>query len=192
VIQWIIHNKEWLFAGSGVSVIAVVIYLVKLIGKSKTKPKLKAFPSLDTPLPVSQSLFGPISVAPVPVPPPFSAPSPVHVSGITPAKIYEEIENLPLLLQHKHAKHFADIAVRWKGPVHSIDMLNDSSYCNVYFFPEDSKPNSHNMACFNISISDYPSIKLLHKNSVMAVEGQIASIGSVIKLKNVKIIEGLL
>jgi len=196
MIMWLSHNKDW-FSGLGVTAIVLLgSFLVKFILRI-FKPKTVATAQANTPSTVSQTTIIPLSITQKAIDTSFPAltsainsnPTNAFLSALTPAKIVEDIESVPLFLQDERKKHYVDIPVKWKGSVFSISPL-DSLNCRISFFPkEDSGYPRH--VIFNISYNDYPAIKLLRKDSILIIEGQIASIDLCINLKNVRIVEGL-
>ncbi len=152
LIDFVWRNKEWLFSGVGIFLIMLMVSIIKKVYKPKKYHIENNFKTLEEV----------ISSPPMIIPP---KPEITPLS-LTPKKIFEAIDNAPILQQPDIMNYYIGITVRWEGKVCSATKLNDNEVRILFaVFP------TH--VFFEVNPDNCPEIKLLKKDGTITVEGKI-------------------
>jgi hypothetical protein len=172
MIDWILQNREWIFAGIGVAILSGVVALVKRL--------LRRSPP-NSGLPRGATLQMVIDSAPTIPTPPLPAATAIH-----PKEIIAAINSAPLLQQSDIAKHYLGIEVEWSGGIISAEKRRDN---RVGLVIRPGKPGLSVGVAFDVDPTQYPGLGLLREGDKIRVAGVIDRVGQVvIYLRDVRLL----
>jgi hypothetical protein len=188
--NWIIKNKEWLFSGVGVFIIACTLKFIMNRLKQKnpeqslaTKPisntnmnlnpsiniNINSNQNIDTKNDDSKNLINPIENKMVLEDPVIK---PEFSKLITPAYIKKDVKNRPLYQQRDALKHYTGLYVDWMMKLSSVKEEKDGNI-RVSL---DFDPGILSAVFCTVKISDYPELKIMNEGTKIQVKGKIATI----------------
>ena len=163
MIEWIVKNKDWLFSGVGVVVIAALVrWLVTLVW-----PRPAAKPVLPT--------------------------SPGHRESydVSADDIIKAIEQVPPFQRPSIARHYVGLKVEWPARFSSATSLGDDmvsvslkyGWKNTFFLGP--------WIYCNVGLADHKEIAVLHEGAPVTVRGTIDSVEhGYIRLKDATLVFG--
>lgn len=172
MIDWILENKEWIFSGIGIAILSGIFVLIKKVFVKRKSPinspektTIQAHHNNETQTVHSERK--------------------TLRSTLTPKAILEAVNAVPPLQRKDIAKHYSGIRVRWSGTVTDIEPLHIGPDVVIVL-------NSGKLAFrdiyFVVNPSEYKGLSLLDIGQRITVEGDIESVGTGVKLMNVKLI----
>ena len=172
MIEWILQNRDWVFSGIGVAILAGLVALAKrLLRRSPPNSQLPA----EMPL---QVVIDSVPTMPM------SLPS--AATAIDPMEIISAIEAAPFLQQSDIEKHYLGIEVEWNGRLLSAAKHQDDKVGLVLGSPG---PGSDFGVAFDVDPTRYPGLGLLRKGDMIRVAGVIDKIVCpVILLRDVRLV----
>jgi hypothetical protein len=179
ILEMLIKNKEWLFSGLGIALIAGLISIVlKLINRQNKESVLPSMPQnlmVITGAPPSPSIIEP-------KPSLYSPPTNIIPSeSLLPSEIIKTIRDAPLLQQDEITKHYIGLKVIWEGKLSSA-YTKKNDIVRMYMY------SLHCTIIFEVNKNDYPGLGLLKEGTILTVEGIIETIEVDFKLKDARII----
>ena len=155
MIDFIVKNKEWLFSGVGVFLVAGAISLFKLLIAKKrrapSKPFLEAHGLSGSA--TDNSLYG-VNVVPS--------------ERISPDEIREAYTRVPLLQRSDVARHYHGLRVRWEGKVFSVQPVSEGQVKI-----EIKWQNTVYGIFFTVDSSKYDGLGVLRRGDVLVVDGRV-------------------
>jgi len=158
MLKWILNNKEWLFSGVGIFIIAGLYGFLKsktnfkLAAHTNTNANLKADPDLNL---ESENLTNPISV--------------------TAKYIRKQINLLPPFQQKDAIKHYIGLTIDWEMNFHTAEQ-NDGDIAHVTLvIDKEGRPD---FASCDVKLSQYPELKVMQEGKKIRVKAKIKSINS--------------
>ncbi len=158
MLAWIWSNKEWLFSGVGVALVAALIALLRRAGRSK-KEVTDLAPGEILQVVLSKPAV-PEQWEPIP-------------SDVSPKQVVEAIEQAPLLQQPDVEKHYRGVSVEWEGQLIGA-WMNDTS--SVRLLLASGEGGDRPSIGFEVDPSAYAGLGLLKKGDLIRVVGKIDSI----------------
>jgi hypothetical protein len=153
MIEWISNNMQWLFSGIGV---VAAIFLIGVFRKL-FKPGNPTSPSNLA----AQSAVQPVS---------STAPSPEHVTTLSPGDILNEVKGRPPYQQVDAARAYVGLKARWQVALWSVKPNKDSVRLSL-----DSGKDGPLVFC-TMPVHTYPAIKTDKKGKELWVTGTIAEV----------------
>ncbi len=170
MVEFIIKNKEWLFSGIGVFLIAGVFALLKVLLKKKRQASSKPFPSTDR---------GLDSGNPYP-----TTASVVRSEKISPDGIRSAYCSVPLLQRPDVARQYHGLRVKWEGNLYSVEMMSNGK-AKIEIKWADSTFGIF----FTVDSSKYEGLGILERGDILTVEGRIEDVSEFyISLADVKLV----
>lgn len=167
-LDYINHNKEWLFSGIGIVLLGLLVKPVAALFKSnptsnidnsvgaKAEVHREALPSPELPEPkISQEL-----------------PSSKRVSDISIGDIRDAICKAPPLQKEDIRRRYIGLRVRWAGNLSHAEMLEKGSVQVVLSPPK----NYYLMVSFIVPFSEYPELGVLPEGSGIVATGTIQAV----------------
>jgi hypothetical protein len=172
-LDWIWQNRQWLFSGAGISVLAALFWIAKRV-RARRPP---AHPAPGT---LPQKL----QLAPVAPPRRFTKP--------TPQEIKEQILSVPPFQQRSATRAYEGLKVCWlaefssvqedpyelrraEGPVRRGKKA-EVPWLVTLFHRQENKYGGEIVSCYGISLSAYPQLKFAHAKTPVVVSGTIRSV----------------
>ena len=165
ILKWLSDNKEWLFSGSGVSVIIVIIYVIRYF-----KNKRLSNSSVN----ISQATKDVIEKP---------------IAQILPNQIYENVKNLPPLQQEDAFNHYKGLRVEWKTRLASaFRQRTDPSQIRLHLSYTSKPYIDYYIFCY-VNANDNNNLAVAKKDSLIQVIGEIVKVDMMaINLINCKVI----
>lgn len=194
-MDWIWSNKEWLFSGVAVAIIAGVYRFIfrrrtTVFAAEANTSTIQAEAMIGSPVAtgsnISQTVNLVMSAPPSPDPPSRQPPD-GYSPKPKPREIFSHVSKLPLLQQGYAAAAYKGIKVWWSGDVYNIEPVQ--SYRNRIPPPGsthyvvlriDGEPSS--LALVPVNIEQMPRLKVTHVGTRMEVCGAISDVGPMIQL----------
>jgi len=167
--NWLLNNKEWLFSGGGIVLVALLIRFVFQRIK-KAKPKDEATGSLS----LQQIIEGP------PAKPPEIRKEVKGVS-LSALAIMTTIEETPLLQRPDVAKNYIGLRVSWDGKLSSANKISDNNIRLIIRISEGYKDVG---VTFEINPNRYPGLGLLKYKHSVRVSGVISRVSDYFELED--------
>lgn len=177
MLEFIAHNKEWLFSGVGVAVLSTLFFIAKWLynwQKSPMNHKVKSLSvgtSVNTPSNIHDSPIPPVSKGDslVPEPAPFRYGE--YSQHPSPKDISNQIERLPPFQKIGAEKNYTGLKVKWKVSLAMIhpkdgDLIEIACNHREYFRYVKTV----------ISLSRYPRFKIIREGEAFWIYGEILSI----------------
>jgi len=200
---WIWQNKEWLFSGAGISGLAVLLWVARILRARKAT--VYGLPAPPSTLQVAPALQPPTSMqAQLP-----HAPRPLgRFTTPTPHDIKEQIRSVPPYQRRNAARAYEGLRVCWltefSGVQQDPNELNRAAYDRGRAEATGEKAQEreipwlvtlgHHQAksygieivsCYGVDPSTYPELKVIHEKTPVAVSGTIRSINPNVDLVDV-------
>jgi hypothetical protein len=154
MIDWIMKNREWLFSGVGVAIIAGLIALIRYHFRKQATPSTAQSYSSPT---------GRTGRTAFPFDPGKYSPGPL------PRMIASELNSAPPFQRSAKASSYTGLKVQWLTTLEFIQDLGDGK---VDISLTD--PRGHPwIYCNDIDISLYPQLKIAHAGTRIWVAGTI-------------------
>lgn len=171
MFEYVIKNKEWIFSGIGVFLLAAAIGIVRYILKQRKKGKI-----LVTPEMVPNRIMGHSDN--------LNSKNIINTENLTPEKIKEALQSVPLLQRENIADQYKGIQVQWEGDVYSAEKIKSG---NIKI--EIKWQNSVFGIFFELNPMQYKGIGLLKRGDHLCIVGYIDTVNeSYISLVNAEIV----
>ena len=167
VINWVIQNKEWLFSGGGVVLIAFLYNFFFISRKPKKFPNQNP---LSNPNRTTQAIED------------LTLPDITYSTKPLPIEIINKLNEVPPFQSDDISKSYVNLAVEWETTFHTLHkigtgyrlMLNiNGSFPWIY--------------C-NVDLQKYPELKIAPQGTKIIVQGKIKSVaGHEINLEKARI-----
>jgi hypothetical protein len=191
-LDWIWQNKQWLFSGVGVSVIALLFWVFNRVARRVPPSVISGVPSMAPPLHLTPrapsiaapppALEGPVSDAPLNR---FTKP--------TPHEINEQIRAVPPFQQRDAKRAYEGLKVCWLTEFSGVQQdayelgRRDSArkrgkkttevpWLVTLFHRQEKKYSGEIVTCYGVSLATYPQLKFAHANTPVVVSGTIRSV----------------
>jgi hypothetical protein len=173
MIEFIIKNKEWLFSGIGVFLIAGAFAILKLF--LRRRQKASSMQSLS----LSEGSHGGDLNA-------MLTANVIGAERITPDAIQTAFCSAPLLQRSEIARQYQGLRVQWKGNVFSVEML---AWGKAKI--EIKWQNSAFGIFFVLGSTKYKGLGILKRGDVLTVDGKIEQVSEFyISLTDAKLVSG--
>lgn len=162
MLEYLVKNKEWIFSGVGVFLLAAVIGIIKFFWNRKKIKELKRENFTR-----EKDSFEKAKVN--------ALKDVVEPSNVTVKTIIDEINNAPPFQRDTVSDNYKGIKVRWEGRlwnVEKVDFTNKSrQLVKVEFHPIPG--NLHYRVLLQANIDEYPELRVAKRDSMIAAEGKI-------------------
>ena len=162
MFEYLVENREWIFSGIGVFLLAGVVSIaISVLHKKKGKPSKIQKISRE-----QKSYENDEDVSFI---------SSVEPSNITVKAIIDEINNAPPFQRDTIGPNYHGINVQWKGTLWEVEKMHSATKTTqnvrvvLHLIPE----NLHYRVLFNANIKKYPNLKIARRDDLIAVEGKI-------------------
>jgi hypothetical protein len=178
MLNWIMNNKEWLFAGAGI-ILIVEIYKLFMNNLNKKESKVPVDASVQVNTHVSPNInVSPsihINLKDVDLDPQNNAAlkKANGQTSLTATEIGERLANLPPFQKEDALKHYIGLSVDWEMDFSSAKK-NGEDLVRVIL----NNSGKFSFASFSVKLSEYPEIKVMLKAKKIRVQGKINSIDS--------------
>lgn len=161
MFRWLLDNKEWLFSGGGVVLVALIIrFVFQHIKKAKLKDESMNKWSLQ------QIIEGP------PAKPPVINKEEKSCS-LSPLDIMATIEETPLLQKPDVAKNYIGLRISWAGKLARAEKTSNN---NIRIAITTGEGSRIEVVVFEINPKLYPGLGLLKYKHPIRVSGVISRI----------------
>lgn len=162
MLKYLIENKEWIFSGIGVFLLAAGISIIRFyLNRRKTKKENK-----------ENSTKEQITIEKVEG---NNTTNALEISNITVKTIIDEIHNVPPFQRDAASENYNGIKVRWEGKLWNVEKVYSSNKLTqtvrVIFHP--IRENLHYSVQFEVNIDQYPELKIAKRDSMIIAEGKI-------------------
>jgi len=157
MLKYFIENKEWLFSGIGVFILAVVIGIIKFILNRRKSNKLRKENFTKEQIPFETDK---------------GDTDALELPNITVKTIIDEILNAPPFQRDAVSENYKGIKVRWEGKLWNVGKVDFSGKTvRVEFHPIPE--NLHYSVLLRVNIDRYPELRVAKRGSMIAAEGKI-------------------
>lgn len=171
MFEYVIKNKEWIFSGIGVFLLAAAIGIVRYILKQRNKGKVIVTQEM-----VPNRIMGHLDN--------LNSENIMDAENLTPEKIKEALQSVPLLQRENIADQYKGIQVQWEGAVYSAEKIKSG---NIKI--EIKWQNSVFGIFFELNPMQYKGIGLLKRGDHLCIVGCIDTVNeSYISLVNAEIV----
>ena len=175
-IQWIVNNKEWLFSGVGIVVLALVARWVIPPRRQKvgitpaTQPEQPSPPPLGS-LPASR--------------PADEVQASQYRSHPLPEEIFRELDGCPPYGRTAAAASYVGLRVKWYVKLLDVSSLREGEFYVMAHTPGLFRPPQ---ICFDVQMEQYPELKTAKREQGMWVRGEIERVSILdVHLKGVSV-----
>ena len=154
MLAWLNTNKEWLFSGLGITLVAGLVAAVRA---AVSKPRSTPTAAAPTAIPLEQS----DAVVPA---------TTVRVSAISAQEIHDAIASAPPMQQEDKARHFIGLRVQWRTELISATRRDDSVRLQLR-----GGGSSRPTVWCRVRFDEYRELAILSTNSPIIVNGLIES-----------------
>jgi hypothetical protein len=186
MFEWLSANKEWMFSGLGVTVLAGVVAIFKLLG-SRKQPAQPATVVFRVENPVQ---FPPTVVQNASPTVPVTPPAPVsaeRITTITQRDISDAIDAAPPLQRDAVAERFKGVKIEWDTSLRSGYERAGEVHLRLRV-REINEPAWFDVEC-KVRLSDYRELGILPQGSLIRVYGEITKATSFsVELTNVRLL----
>ena len=162
MLNYLIENKEWIFSGIGVLILAGVISIIRFFLNRKKSNKLSKENFTNEKVPLEKDKDN-------------ASTNSLEISDITVKTIIDDINNAPPFQRDTTSKNYNGIKVRWEGKLWNVEKLLFSNILKqtvrVIFHPISE--NLNYSVLLRVNINQYPELKIAKRNSMIAAEGKI-------------------
>jgi hypothetical protein len=161
MINWIWHNKEWIFSGVGVAIVFLVLrFAHRLSARRKTPP---------------------------PQPPSPSSTLPDKFTRPTPAEIHRQIKALPPFQQNSGGDLYKGLKVCWTAAFRDISPIGKGCYVYLDNLDREVPHYSGSIICKDVSLDANPRLKIAQVGEQVIVRGTIDGVETGVYLKDATI-----
>jgi hypothetical protein len=195
-LDWIWQNRQWLFSGAGISILAFLLWIAKNLRASKM-PTYAANVA-----PLKDGLLSPPSSEPVGKLPSSSSPQAEISLGRftkpTPHEIKAAITSLPPFQRRAATRAYEGLKVRWltefsyvqqdgyeRGRAERLGNMDEIPWLVTLQYRQQQPYTSEMVSCYGVSPSAYPQLKIMHERTPIVVSGTIRFVGLAIDLIDV-------
>ena len=165
MLEFLANNKEWLFSGLGLFILASLWAIIRSYINKKKQTPVKAVTN-DKIKPNAEPERSDIQI---------KQERDFSISLITAEQIMASIADLPILQQKEMARQYIGLKVKWQGTLTSIsDDYDNKAARRIQLMASEANPFL--IIGFSLDPKNYPGIGLLKRGHEMTVEGIIKKV----------------
>ncbi|MFC1818220.1 hypothetical protein ACFL0B_03910 [Thermodesulfobacteriota bacterium] len=167
MLKYLIDNKEWIFSGIGVFLLATVVGIIQYILKRKRVGSLK-----DDKI-INEQSFNERTKDKTLI-------NKVEFTNITVKNIIDKLHNTPPFQRDTLSNNYKGLKVRWEGKLWNVEKetYTDKSEKTVRVVFHPIPKNLHYRVLLTVDIDRYPQLKIIKRGSKIAAEGEIINCSS--------------
>jgi len=166
MLKYLIENKEWIFSGIGVFLLAGGFSIVRLFLSKKKLNKQSNINQINEPTTLQEESNVPANT--------------LNVTDITVKQIINDIHNAPPFQQDSVSQNYNGLKVQWEGRLWEVKKVDFPHKLKktVRVIIHPISDNLHYSIIFNVNIDKYPDLKITKRDSLISVEGKIINCSS--------------